>query len=124
MYGHTDILAYAGPVRQGNGWSLPTCPPRRRGPGPEDGGVRQCQSCGMPLQTAEACDCRGTEVDGSRSEEWCSLCYRGGAFIDPDCPLEQMQAIVEAALRERGSNRAFRWMARKQIPTLARWAGQ
>ena len=89
--------------------------------GAEDGDVQQCQSCGMPLQTEKAGDCRGTEADGSRSETWCSLCFRDGAFIDPDCTLEQMQGIVETALREQGSNRAFRWMARRQIPTLARW---
>lgn len=26
---------------------------------------KQCQSCGMPLQTKKAGDCRGTEKDGS-----------------------------------------------------------
>lgn len=36
---------------------------------------KQCQSCGMPLQTKKAGDCRGTETDGSKSEKWCSLCY-------------------------------------------------
>ena len=49
--------------------------------------MRQCQSCGMPLHTERAGDCRGSEVDGTRSERWCSLCYVDGAFVDPDCTL-------------------------------------
>lgn len=83
--------------------------------------MRQCQSCGMPLDTKAAGDCRGTEVDGSLSDNWCTLCYRDGSFIDPDCTLKQMQEIVDSALREKGSNAAFRWMAKKQIPSLKRW---
>lgn len=83
--------------------------------------TRQCQSCGMPLQTKKAGDCRGTEADGSRSELWCSLCYENGAFIGGDCTVEQMQEIVDAALIENGSGRLMRWLARRQIPTLQRW---
>ena len=83
--------------------------------------MKQCQSCGMPLQTKKAGDCRGTEKDGSRSENWCSLCYENGAFVGPDCTVEQMQDIVDKALRDNGSNAVFRWLAKKQIPRLERW---
>lgn len=83
--------------------------------------TRQCQSCGMPLHTTKAGDCRGSEADGTRSETWCSLCYRDGAFIDPDCTLEEMRAIVESALMENGSGRVMRWLAQRQIPKLERW---
>ena len=84
--------------------------------------MKQCQSCGMPLQTKKAGDCRGTEKDGSKSEKWCSLCYENGAFIGPDCTLEEMKQIVDKALRENGKNRFFlRWMASKQLPHLERW---
>lgn len=75
----------------------------------------------MPLQTKAAGDCRGTESDGSLSDTWCTLCYRDGAFIDPDCTLGQMRSIVDTALREKGSNKVFRWMASSQIPKLERW---
>ena len=81
----------------------------------------QCQSCGMPLSTKKAGDCRGSEADGSTSEKWCVLCYEKGAFIDPDCTRAQMQDIVDNALKEQGSNVLFRWLAKKQIPTLERW---
>ncbi|NDE48098.1 MAG: hypothetical protein EB019_03895, partial [Actinobacteria bacterium] len=36
---------------------------------------KQCQSCGMPLQTEKSGDCRGSEKNGSKSEKWCQLCY-------------------------------------------------
>jgi hypothetical protein len=83
--------------------------------------TKQCQSCGMPLQTKKAGDCRGTEQDGTKSEKWCTLCYQDGAFISPDCTLDQMKTIVDNALKEQGSGRIMRWMAQKQLPTLDRW---
>ena len=75
----------------------------------------------MPLVTKKAGDCRGTEADGSKSDEWCSLCYWDGAFVNPDCTLPTMIDIVDKALIDNGSGRVFRWMARRQVPRLARW---
>jgi len=75
----------------------------------------------MPLQTKKAGDCRGTEQDGSKSEKWCMLCYKDGAFIGPDCTLEDMKKIVDDALIQNGSNKLMRWMAQKQLPRLERW---
>ncbi|MFM8529714.1 MAG: zinc ribbon domain-containing protein [Ilumatobacteraceae bacterium] len=82
---------------------------------------RQCQSCGMPLTTRKAGDCRGLERDGSRSEKWCSLCYVNGGFVDPDCSLESMTRIIDSSLVEAGHGRVMRWMARRQLPRLDRW---
>ncbi len=82
---------------------------------------KQCQSCGMPLVTKKAGDCRGTEKDGTRSEKWCSLCYQDGAFVGKDCTLEDMRKIVDDALVKNGSGRIMRWMAQKQLPRLERW---
>lgn len=83
--------------------------------------VKQCQSCGMPLTTKKAGDCRGTEQNGTKSEKWCSMCYDNGAFRTPDCTLEQMEQIVDKTLIENGSGRFFRWMAKSQLPRLERW---
>ena len=83
--------------------------------------AKQCQSCGMPLQTKKAGDCRGTEANGSKSEKWCKLCYENGKFIGPDCTLEEMRKIVDDALIKNGSGRLMRWMAQKQLPSLERW---
>ncbi len=82
---------------------------------------KQCQSCGMPLETKKAGDCRGTEADGTKSETWCSLCYEKGSFKQPDITLEQMKKLVDDALIENGSGRFMRWMAQKQLPHLKRW---
>jgi len=83
--------------------------------------IKQCQSCGMPLQTEKAGDCRGVEKNGDKNEKWCKLCYIDGKFVDPECTLDQMVVIVDDALKEQGSGRVMRWMARKQLPTLERW---
>lgn len=82
---------------------------------------KQCQSCGMPLQTKKAGDCRGSESDGSKSEKWCNLCYENGTFIGPECTLDQMKKIVDDALIQNGSGKLMRWMAQKQLPRLERW---
>mgnify|MGYP003349341664 CR=1 FL=1 len=51
----------------------------------------------MPLHSKNAGDCRGTERDGSKSEKWCSLCYVGGAFVNPTCTVNEMIDIVDDA---------------------------
>lgn len=83
--------------------------------------VKQCQSCGMPLQTQKAGDCRGTESDGTKSEKWCELCYVNGTFVNPNSTLDEMKLIVDKALQEQGSGRLMRWMAQMQLPRLERW---
>lgn len=45
-----------------------------------------CQSCGMPMQTA---DQFGTNADGSANQEYCCYCYKDGAFVQ-DCTMEGM----------------------------------
>lgn len=79
----------------------------------------QCQSCGMPLDQDPKGG--GTEENGTLSKTYCSLCYRDGAFIGPDCTLKQMQTIVDEALKERGSGWLMRKIAVWQIPRLDRW---
>lgn len=45
-----------------------------------------CQSCGMPMQTA---DQFGTNKDGSANQDYCCYCYKDGAFVQ-DCTMEGM----------------------------------
>lgn len=45
-----------------------------------------CQSCGMPMQTAELL---GTEKDGAANRDYCCYCYKDGAFVQ-DCTMEGM----------------------------------
>lgn len=49
-------------------------------------GNKFCQSCGMPMTVDEQF---GRNVDGSRNEEYCSYCYRDGAFTE-DCTMNEM----------------------------------
>lgn len=82
---------------------------------------KQCQSCGLMLQSKRTGDMRGTEAGGSLSEKWCKLCYANGAFIGADCSLQEMIAIVDEALTKQGANPVMKWMAKKQLPKLERW---
>jgi hypothetical protein len=63
----------------------------------------------------------GTEADRSKSETYCSLCYKDGKFVGENCTAEEMQDIVERALKEQGFSWPMRKLARLQIPRLARW---
>jgi hypothetical protein len=63
----------------------------------------------------------GAENDGSRSETYCSLCYKDGKFAGEDCTVKQMQDIVERAMKEQGFCWPMRKLARMQIPRLSRW---
>ena len=85
------------------------------------GTMKQCQSCGMPLNGKRQGDMRGTEADGTLSPKWCKLCYANGQFLGPDCTLEQMIEIVDNALKNQNASGFMRWMARKGIPRLERW---
>lgn len=83
--------------------------------------VKQCQSCGMPLRSEKAGDCRGSEIDGKKSEKWCSLCYNNGEFTGKECSLDQMKQIVDDAMKQEKMNWFMRKMALWQLPHLARW---
>ena len=36
----------------------------------------------------------GTEADETLSVDYCTHCYQGGEFVDPDLTIEQMSAIA------------------------------
>jgi hypothetical protein len=64
----------------------------------------------------------GTETDGTISKMYCSSCYENEKFKNPDMTMVQMQNLVDDVLKnEMKWNRFFRWLAKKQIPSLARW---
>ena len=82
---------------------------------------QQCQSCGMPLKRDQ--NGGGSEKDGALSVMYCSSCYQGGDFVQPDMSMEEMQRRVDDVLkRELRWWRPLRWLAVRQIPKLARWA--
>ena len=59
---------------------------------------KNCQSCGMPLKKDP--EGGGTNQDTSKSTMYCSYCYQGGTFTQPDFTAEEMQAFVVEKLVE------------------------
>ena len=47
--------------------------------------MKFCQSCGMPLTD----EVLGTNVDGSKNEDYCMYCYKDGKFLQ-DCTMDEM----------------------------------
>ena len=83
-----------------------------------------CQSCGMPMQSAEQF---GTNQDGSANQDYCCYCYKEGAFVQ-DCTMEGMiehcaQFLDEfngACDTQYTKEEAITEM-KKHFPTLKRW---
>lgn len=84
-----------------------------------------CQSCGMPMHTA---DQFGTNKDGSLNREYCCYCYKAGEFVQ-DCTMEGMiEHCVKYLDQFNGScdtqlskEEAIRQM-KEYFPQLKRWA--
>ena len=78
-----------------------------------------CQSCGMPIVTAEDC---GSDALGSRSFEYCYHCYSGGKFTDEGISVEgKIEQCVKMAVTKGMPESEARKMARHTIPKLTRW---
>lgn len=81
--------------------------------------VTVCQSCGMPLTSAEQF---GTEMDGSPTREYCIYCYKDGKFEQPGMSLEGMVEMCTTILKQEGMDEeSARSMLRNQLPYLKRW---
>lgn len=83
---------------------------------------KNCQSCGMPLKRDEKGG--GTNADGSKSLMYCSKCYEGGVFKNPNMTVDEMKALVKGKLKEFGFPGFIAGMFTKGIPKLERWAGK
>ncbi|MDL2237466.1 zinc ribbon domain-containing protein [Christensenellaceae bacterium OttesenSCG-928-K19] len=55
-----------------------------------------CQSCGMPLDSEEV---MGTEAGGARTREYCTYCYKDGAYTQ-DVTMEEMIEISLKRMKE------------------------
>ena len=79
-----------------------------------------CQSCSMPMETPEMF---GTNADGSKSEEYCTYCFQGGAFTEPDISMQEMInkcVTIMNQLKIMPEDQA-RDLMEKTIPLLKRW---
>ena len=79
-----------------------------------------CQSCGMPLSTAEDF---GTSAVGFRQNDYCRLCYQDGVFFQPDITLGQMIDFCVKPMAENTgmSEEAARGLLQENLPRLKRW---
>ena len=79
----------------------------------------RCQSCGMPLKADPKGG--GTNADGSRSSEYCSLCYRDGKLINPEMTIDEMRALIIEKLGEKGYPRFIARFFTLGLNRLKRW---
>ncbi|MFQ5493331.1 MAG: zinc ribbon domain-containing protein [Candidatus Dojkabacteria bacterium] len=83
---------------------------------------KQCQSCGMPLKDGEH---SGSEKDGSKSYDYCNLCYKKGKFVTPDMTVDDMKKVLDDTVGKEGLKGKFTaWMGKMQLPSLKRWKKQ
>ncbi|MDR0298315.1 MAG: zinc ribbon domain-containing protein [Streptococcaceae bacterium] len=84
---------------------------------------KMCQSCGMPLETAED---YGTEKNGAASADYCQHCYQEGEWVEPDMTLAEVIKKGHEAIDAMQVNRFKRALMKKgcsmMMPKLKRWA--
>lgn len=83
---------------------------------------KSCQSCGMPIKRDPQQG--GTNSDGSKSTEYCSLCYKNGKFLQPDFTASEMQNFCIEKISECGMPKFAAWLFTRGIPRLKRWSAQ
>ena len=78
-----------------------------------------CQSCSMPLRDSSLF---GSEADGSKSDDYCHLCYRDGAFVS-ETTMEEMVVISAKGMSEAMGTPEdqAQAMLRNILPSLKRW---
>jgi hypothetical protein len=83
--------------------------------------IKICQSCGLPLDKDP--NNGGTNIDKSRSDKYCSFCYKDGTFLDSGITLrEKIEKNVQIAVTKMGIPESkAQQMAESIIPHLERW---
>lgn len=79
----------------------------------------QCQSCGMPL--VKDTEHGGTNADGSKSTEYCSLCYQNGEFLAKTQDVNEFRTMLDKIMADKGFSWFIRTLTWYQVPTLKRW---
>ena len=82
-----------------------------------------CQSCGMPLNPSIL----GTNADGTKSSDYCTYCFKDGAFTG-DFTMEEMVEFCSQYVDEFNKNTgqtltrdAYKEVLRQFYPQLKRW---
>jgi len=77
-----------------------------------------CQSCTMPIDNVAD---RGTEKDGSKSNEYCKYCYQDGALINPNMTFEEMKSLVITQMKNMNLPPDIIQNSVRSLPNLKRW---
>lgn len=84
-----------------------------------------CQSCGMPMRTAEEF---GTNTDDSQNQEYCAYCYESGAFTN-DVTMDEMIElnlqyldVYNKDAETKVTEEEAREQMKQYFPTLKRWS--
>ena len=77
-----------------------------------------CQSCTMPIDNLAD---RGTEINGSKSSEYCKYCYQNGALVNPGMTLEEMKSLVITQMKKMNLPPAIIEKSVRSLPYLKRW---
>ena len=82
-----------------------------------------CESCGAPMGALDEMYGPGTESDGSRSADYCNVCYVDGKFTNPDTTLEeQIESIAAVMTKNFGfAPEDALEQCKAGIPNLKRW---
>ncbi len=73
-----------------------------------------CQSCAIPLTESNL----GTEADGSKSQEYCNLCYDNGEFREPNLTYDDMLERGLKGIDNSKESKFKKWMFKKSYPML------
>lgn len=83
--------------------------------------MKVCQSCGYPIQKEED---KGTNADGTRNDEYCSMCYMNGEFTQPNITMEEMIEQSAKGWSDAEADVTYeqaKTELEKMIPQLKRW---
>lgn len=81
-----------------------------------------CQSCGMPMEGAEAV--YGRNADGSQSADYCNYCYDEGAFKGDMTMTEMIDFCVPMMVQQGMDEAQARKMMQEFMPMLKRWKAE
>lgn len=80
-----------------------------------------CQSCGKPMGPTDVL--YGTEINGTKSKDYCNDCYRNGEFTTNITKERMIEVSIPYLIREKPGIKEEE--ARKEMevffPTLKRW---
>lgn len=82
--------------------------------------MKFCQSCAMPMETEEVL---GTNVDGSKNQDYCHYCYVNGTFTKEETMEEMIETCVPFVSKGNPwpDEESARAAMKELFPQLKRW---